>query len=232
VKYRKSEFDSVNDLIKEGWKRFNAPYAPIDFETGETEAERLLNDLNEYPHIYVLGCIINRQMDFRRAFLAPYRIGNAIGGWKFTDFQRITLEKMNDLFASERLGRFNKKFAKSYYLAIQDIGNKYGGFASRIWEGIPKSATVIRRFLEFDGVGIKIATMATNILASQFKVPMTDHSSIDISPDRRVRTFLTEHRLIRDNAKIEEIVYLARELCPEFPGIFDIIAWEQGSKRS
>jgi hypothetical protein len=231
-RFPKFEFENVDDLIKKGWERFRAPYKQIDFETGEPEAERLLNDLDKYPHIYVLGCIINRQMDSRWAFLAPFRVGSAVGGWEFADFRKITSEQMLNLFMSEKLGRFNEKFAKSFYSAIWDIESKYEGIASRIWEDTPKSATVVRRFLEFDGAGIKIATMATNILAAQFKVPMADHSSIDISPDSRVRNFLTKHQLIRENAKNEEIMYLAREQCPEFPGIFDIIAWEQGGKRS
>ena len=138
-KYPKMEFDSVDDLIKEGWRRFHAPYAPIDFETGKPEAERLLNDLDKYPHIYVLGCIINRQMDSWRAFLAPFSVGSAIGGWEFTDFQKITPEQMFDLFVSGKLGRFNEKFAASFCSAITLIERKYEGNASLIWEKIRKA---------------------------------------------------------------------------------------------
>ena len=93
----------------------------------------------------------------------------------------------------------------------------------------------MRRFIEFDGVGIKIASMATNILARDFKIPMTNYSSIDISPDRQVRKYFVHHGLIRKEASNDELMLLARELHHEFPGILDVGAFfggrELGRKR-
>jgi len=43
--------------------------------------------------------------------------------------------------------------------AIQHIQQKYHGDARRIWRGRPSSATVVRSFLEFQGVGQKIAVI-------------------------------------------------------------------------
>jgi hypothetical protein len=82
--------------------------------------------------------------------------------------------------------------------------------------------------LEFDGVGVKIATMATNLLLRQFGIPMRDKGAIDISPDVQVRKFFVDRRLLREDAKDAEIIYLARELSPRFPGLLDALAWEGG----
>jgi len=118
--------------------------------------------------------------------------------------------------------------AKYFYLAVRKISDDYDGDASLIWKGKPKSALVIRRFLEFEGVGPKIATMAANILVRVFKVPMSDLSAIDISADRRVMKYFTEQRLLRPKAKKEELIYLARELYPKYPGILDVAAFQGG----
>jgi endonuclease-3 len=73
--------------------------------------------------------------------------------------------------------------------------------------------------------------MATNILVRQFKVPMTDWSSIDISADVQVMKYLIGKGLLRPDAKKEEAIYLAREINPEYPGVLDLLAFEGGRQR-
>ncbi len=62
------------------------------------------------------------------------------------------------------------------------------------------SATLVRRFLEFHGAGLKIATMAANILAREFHIPL----------------------------RPEAVIYAARSLYPDCPGVFDLALWEVG----
>jgi endonuclease III len=88
----------------------------------------------------------------------------------------------------------------------------------------------VRRFLEFEGAGPKIATMATNILAREFKVPMSDYGSIDISPDVQVKRVFTRLGYIRLEANESEIIHAARELNSTYPGVFDLSVWEVGRK--
>src|SRR5690625_3660152 len=73
-----------------------------------------------------------------------------------------------------------------------------------------------------------LATMATNILARDFKIPLADYYSIDISVDVHVRRVFARLGLVSDDHSVEEIVYKARALNPQFPGLLDFPAWEIG----
>lgn len=222
----------INDLISEGRKLLQAERVPSNFETGEPESEALLNDIERHPHFFVLACLMDRQIRADRAWIIPWKIGKHIGSFDFANYAKITEAGIADLFSELKLHRFKVNTARSFYLGIKKIEADYEGDASLIWRGTPASAAVVRRFLEFDGAGIKIATMAANILARDFKVPMKDYSSIDISPDVQVRKFLEHNNLIRRDASREEIIYLARELCPDYPGVFDYLAWKWGRSQS
>lgn len=113
-------------------------------------------------------------------------------------------------------------------LGVQRLHASYDGDAARIWTGSPPSATVVRRFLEFHAVGLKIASMAANVLVRQFKVPLRDYHFVDISVDRQVRRVMTRLGFVPDGASDAVLIYAAREADPEFPGIFDLALWKIG----
>lgn len=149
------------------------------------------------------------------------------------------MERLNKLSLSEvlritsnpePLHRFVEKMSKVFHSAIQRIESRYAGDASRIWKGNPASAEVVYRFLEFDGVGPKIATMAANILTREFKIPLADHFSIDISADVHIRRVFASLGLSNSDASVEQLIYRARALFPEFPGIMDSPCWEIGKR--
>jgi hypothetical protein len=97
-----------------------------------------------------------------------------------------------------------------------------------IWKDRPSSATVVYRFREFDGVGPKIASMATNILARQFKVEFSDYFSIDISADVHVRRVFRRLGLTPPDASVDQLIFRAQGLHREFPGLMDFPAYEIG----
>ena len=219
----------VKRLREQGDQLLSAERVQVRFKTGNEKAEELLNDLKGHPHFFLLACLMDRQIDARLAWIIPYKVGEEAGGFEFGHFENLSEKKIAKMFERRKLHRFNKLQPRFFHAAIQDIRKKYSGDASMIWAGKPQSATVVRRFLEFAGAGIKIATMAANILVRDFKVPMADHSSIDISPDSRVMRFFKEHGLLRPDGTACELIYLARELNPEYPGLLDFGAWQDGA---
>jgi len=70
--------------------------------------------------------------------------------------------------------------------------------------------------------------MAANILARDFKVPLSDYYSIDTSVDVQVSRVFERLGLIEPKSSIERVVYRARALHPEFPGLLDYPAWKVG----
>lgn len=217
----------IEILISKGKELFNQPYQKTEF-TRNPEADKLLNDLKNYPHAFVLACVMDRQVRAERAWLIPYEISKEIGGFKFSKLLKLNPDQIKKIFKKKNLHRFNDTMSKNFYLAIRKIYNNYNGDASNIWRGGPRSATVVNRFLEFDGVGVKIATMAANILARDFKIPMKDYICIDISPDVHVKRVFKRLGFISKNASNDELIYSARELNPEYPGVFDLSCWYIG----
>ncbi|MDD3247924.1 MAG: hypothetical protein PHF18_13925 [Methanosarcina sp.] len=213
-------------LVKEGDKVFNEPYKFVKFNNNP-KANELLNDLKNHPHAFTLACIMDRQIKAERAWSIPYEV---FEDCEFPNVAKMSHEDISKIFHSKKLHRFNDEMALYFYLAVQKINDDYDGDASKIWNDEPKSATLVRRFLEFKGVGIKIATMASNILARKLKVPMADYCCIDISPDVHVKRVFRRVGFINENATVNEIIYCAKEINPEYPGILDLPCWEVGNK--
>jgi endonuclease-3 len=221
--------ETASDILaRRGEDLLSRPFEQVRF-TGQQEADALLNDLDHYSHAFVLACVMDRQMKAEKAWLIPYAFRTRFGSFEFAHLQALPLERVTSLMSKpEPLHRFPDVMANNFYATVQRIASEYSGRASTIWAARPSSATIVRRFLEFDGVGPKIATMAANILVRDFKIPVSDKISIDISPDVQVRRVFTRLGLIAEGASNEELIYRARELNPTYPGIFDLSAWEIG----
>jgi endonuclease III len=217
----------VDLLIKQGQSLLDKPIKKIEF-TKNSVIDDYLNDLDNYPHFFVLACLMDRQMKAEKAWMIPYYVSLEIGNSDFKSFTHLSYDEIRNIFHNNQLHRFNDIMSKFFYFAIQRINKTYLGDASQIWKTNLLSATVMRRFLQFEGVGIKIASMATNTLARDFKILMKDKICIDISPDVHVKRVFTRIGLIERDSSIEELVYCAKELNPEYPGIFDLSAWEIG----
>jgi endonuclease III len=215
------------ELVQRGQRRFTEPAAPVSF-AGETEADALLNELATYPHAFVLACVMDRQINAARAWAIPYRLAQALGGFSMDQLIEVTPKKFKRLFVRLQLHRFPEIMSRNFFKAVNRIDTEYGGHADRIWQGKPSSADVIYRFLQFDGVGPKIATMAANILARDFKIPLADHLSIDVSADVQVRRVFWRLGLVSEGAGTDEVIYRARALHSQFPGLMDYPAWEIG----
>jgi len=67
-----------------------------------------------------------------------------------------------------------------------------------------------------------------NILARLYKIKLADYYSVDISVDVHVRRVLTRLGIVREKATNDEIIFAARALNPEYPGMLDFAAFEIG----
>ncbi len=226
--FKMAESEIAEKLIDRGKILFEAPKKEIDFVKDEA-ASKLLNDLDNYPHAFVLACIMDRQIKAERAWLIPQKISERIGSFSFETLKKLTLENIKRLFNNPKpLHRFNDEMSVNFYEAIKRIEREYNEDASKIWSDKPSSAEVVYRFLNFRGVGPKIATMAANILARDFKVELKDYNSIDISPDVHVKRVFHRLGFVSEDASNDELIYKARSLHPRFPGLMDLPTWEIG----
>lgn len=150
-------------IIKLAKTKLKEPSSPTNF-TGNEEADSLINDLSDHPHAFVLACIMDRQIKAEKAWLIPYKLSQRLG---FFDSERLSALSEGKIRKAMNyptpLHWLTDVMPKNFYKGIRRIESVYGGDASRIWSGNASSATIVRRFLEFDGVGLKIATMAANI---------------------------------------------------------------------
>lgn len=226
---RESVIAAISELlIERGGEALSRPLEPVQF-TGNQAADALLNDLARHPHAFALGCLMDRQQKAEKSWVIPYRFQKRLGSFAFGVLSGLSQEQVETLMREpEPLHRFVSEMARVFYLAVQQIADQYSGDASLIWAGRPSSAIIVQRFLQFHGAGVKIATMATNILLRDFKIPMSDTASIDISPDVHIRRTLTRLGLVHAGASNEEIIRAARVLHPTYPGILDQPLWEIG----
>ncbi len=225
----KADPRAVKILLDYGLKDSKSPRVFSIFTKNE-EADKLLNNIEHFPHLYTLACLMDRQMPAERAWLIPYKVGTALGGFEFSQYQSASLEVIKGIFLNQQIHRFNETMSEIFFSGIRRIESVYSGNAANIWNDRPESATAIRRFLEFKGVGIKIATMAVNILSRDFKIEFKDKRYIDMSPDIMVRRVFKRLGIIEDQENVDALIYAARELYPDYPGVFDYRAWEIGRK--
>lgn len=226
-----TRIEAIGKLVLRESKRLGSVRINPEFEYVSKAAQRLIRDIDLQPHAFVIGCVVDQQINASDAWEMPLKLKREFGGFSIRRLVSIGLEEWQDAFVRLRLHRHPKRMAQFVYKAVQRINSHYGGDASRIWmdpQGPLSSATIVRRFLEFEGIGLKIATMATNILVRKFNVPVLDKRSIDISPDRHVARIFKRLGLIDNQTSLLQIVYAAREISPDYPGVIDQLLWEHG----
>lgn len=171
---------------------------------------------------------MDRQVRAERAWRIPYEVALQLGDFRFQTLRTLSQAQIAKLLADRRLHRFPRKMSQCFYEAVHRIDQDYEGHADRVWNDCPTSARLVIRFLAFRGVGLKIATMAANLLVCHFKVPVADYYSIDVSADVHIRRVFERSGFTGPLPSIEEVIYTARELNPEFPGLLDFATWKIG----
>lgn len=217
-------------LVSEGEAELDSPPGPIAY-TANSEANALLRNLADYPHAFLTSCLMDRQSKASAAALIPFSIQGRLGTFAIDRLAQLSESDCVELFTQPSpLHRFPTKMAHIFHAGIQRVVQEYAGDAGQIWADKPSSARVVRRFLAFEGVGPKIATMAANLLVRDFHVHLSDYYSIDISADVHVVRVMRRLGFVKANGDdaLVDTVFAAREMNPTFPGIFDMALWRLG----
>lgn len=226
------ECQVTDKLIKRGKKLFvkaNRIENRQHFFTSNTQAGEFIEQIDKYPHAFLLGCLADMQVKADVAWNIPFALYKKLGTFKFKILHDLSKEKWMELMSSPKpLHRFPKRIGESFFNGIQRVKSEYSGNAANIWNKNLSSSEIVYRFLCFDGIGQKIATMATNILACFFQVSMSDHYSVDISVDRHIKKVFKRLGLVSPEAEESQIVFKARAINPEYPGLLDLPAFEIG----
>ncbi len=191
------------------------------------------NDLfQNSPHMFFLSCIMTSGYSEK-----AFNLGNQLAADYGADFNSLyNAVKNND----ETLGKYLKKFSyhnndKYFKSAVRKIHDDYKGDVSKIWKESKNCAGVISKCLEFEGVSVKKGTMIANLLIRICGIDFEDKSSCDISPDVHVKRTMCKLGLIKNEKNLKysnidnyEVIYKARSIYPEFPGILDFVFWRIG----
>ncbi len=216
-------------LVRRGLDKYKAAPYFVEF-TGNAEADELINDLQKYPHAFVMACVANRQIKGKLDWTVPFRLSQRLAHFDFKHLCALTLKDVETLTKKpEPLEGFTSEVCEILYRAVCHISSRYEGDAARIWSDRPPSGELVYRFLEFRGMGHKLANRAANILARQFRIPLNDYYSIDISPDGPVKRVFTRLGLVPKDSPAEHFMFKARSLHPQFPGVLNLPGWEIGS---
>lgn len=182
---------------------------------------------DKYPHIFLLGCIMNVQMKSKKAFAVPVTIAKILGSYDFSAFLEKDEDFYVEVFEKHKLHRYKENKAKVFYKAVQRIHNYYNDDVRNIWNDEPSSAELIMRLKEFDGVGIKVATMTTNLLLRDYDIKIKDRHCIDVSPDVHVKRTMKRLGLVKTEDN-ESVMLAGRMISPEYPALLDYGFWKIG----
>jgi len=88
-------------LVAEGRRLFEAPPTLVEF-TGNEGVNLLMNDLEEYPHAFVVACVMDLQVKAEIAWSVPRRFAYRLGTFAFGRLRQ--LGRMWALVATRRSG--------------------------------------------------------------------------------------------------------------------------------
>ncbi|MCD6226398.1 MAG: hypothetical protein J7J93_01205 [Candidatus Aenigmarchaeota archaeon] len=127
----------IKKLIKSGLYKLKGKKKTIVY-TKNPKWNNLLNNIDRYPHLFLLANIMNIQMKAEYADKIPCIIADNIGGPEFKNFLNVSKTQYIKMFNKLKLHRFNNKMSERFYLAVQKIHTDYNNHASNICENSTK----------------------------------------------------------------------------------------------
>jgi len=180
------------------------------------------------PNGYLVAVILDQGMKAEKVWAIPNKLEDYPFRWNWkrplTIMRRGIPRIEEDLKA---MGcRYWRNMTSYVYKGLCDICRKYAGNAENIWKDTTSAKLIYDRFIEFKGIGQKKASMAVNILARDCGLGVSLHD-IDVSYDKHIRQVFLRCGLVeKDDAR--DIIRIAREENPKYPGALDKPAWYIG----
>jgi len=190
----------------------------------EREADDLVHD---DPFAFLLGVIFDQGIPYQRAWQAPLELRRRLGHLDPTRLATDPEAVRRAVQVPTPLHRYVETVPRWVAAAAHKVATEFGGDAGRIWSDRPTARQLIDRLLTFDGIGLKKAAMAVEMLERDLGVPVREMGGSDIAYDVHVRrVFLRTGLAERDDE--QHMIEVARALHPERPGALDDPVWRVG----
>ncbi len=200
--------------------------APGHAFTANKEAEKLVKkDWNAF----LFAVIFDQQKRAEDVWAIPLELRKRLGHLNVYKISVMNIRSLIKIFRTPTvLHQYVNKMPSWAKSACKKLIGEYKGKTENIWKNTKEAKEIIRRFEDFEGIGQKKATMATNFLADYFNIPITGRRNIDISVDEMIQRVFKRLGLVTKDASKCDIITKARILRPSFPGELDYPCWEIG----
>jgi len=215
---------AVAGAILEYGTRLPTPDPPI-IVRGDKEANELVVS---NANAFLFALLWDEGQKAEGVWKYPKRLCENLGHLDPKLIANMRLTELVGVFSIRPRLRYPTKFAVFLKLACEMLVDRHGGDAANLWNDKPTAQELAKRLEQFYGVGQKKASMRTNMLVRDLRVPISgSKETIDISNDVMVQRVFLRAGLV-ENPTEEEIVGVARTLCPDYPGALDLPTWKIG----
>jgi len=179
---------------------------------------------------FLIATILDQGVGFEEAWESPEILEKRLGHLDPSSISQMSVADLARVIRSPKsLHRFPNKMAGYLIDSCRLLATRYKSDFRNVWKKLDSRQTseIIKRLMDFDGIGQKKSTMATRILWELGPLSNFETRQIDISLDRHVvRVFLRTGLVNREDSS--DILYMARQLFPTFPALLDPPSWKIG----
>jgi uncharacterized HhH-GPD family protein len=179
------------------------------------------------PEAFLLGVLFTQGIPAERAWAGSYLLGQRLGTLDLAYIASSPDAVAAAVAAPPALHRFVHTLPRWIVAAAGRLLSEYGGSASAVWPDGTHVLEVTRRLRDFDGIGEKKATMATEILVRHFGARLKGAECGSVAYDVQVRRVFLRSGLISEDTPraVREAACL---VAPNAPGTLDLAAWLVG----
>lgn len=176
------------------------------------------------PEAFLVGVLFTQGIPAERAWAGPWLLRKRLGHF---DLRRLAAEREEVAAAVAQrpaLHRFKVTVAGWISDAAALLLERWGGSAANLWADAPTARELMRRLMEFPGIGRKKAAMAVELLRRCFGASVSGIETGTVAYDSHVRRVFLRAGLV-DRDTPEAVEGAAAAACPASPGTLDLPAW-------